>query len=131
MAEGIFAGWIEWDDDLKHRVPEALAKMEKNLADEIRQECFEQYIFELQWQELRAYANKHGIQILGDMPIFVSQNSADVWSNQKLFKLDQNCRPYKVVYHLIISVQQVSCGATLNMTGMKWKNRTIAGGLIV
>ncbi|MBR2141930.1 4-alpha-glucanotransferase [Anaerovibrio sp.] len=90
------AGWIEWEDDLKHRVPEALAKMEKNLADEIRQECFEQYIFELQWQELRAYANKHGIQILGDMPIFVSQNSADVWSNQKLFKLDQNCRPYKV-----------------------------------
>lgn len=90
------AGWIDWEDDLKHRVPAAMERVRESLKDEIRQECFEQYIFELQWQELRRYANQQGLKILGDMPIFVSLNSADVWGNQKLFKLSQNCRPYKV-----------------------------------
>ena len=90
------AGWIEWEDSLRRRVAGALDKMKTELKKEIRQECFAQYIFERQWQELRAYANNKGIKILGDMPIFVSLNSADVWSNQKLFKLSQNCKPYKV-----------------------------------
>ena len=52
-------------------------------------------MFYQQWQDLKEYANKKGIQILGDMPIFVSLDSADAWAHQQLFKLDQNGRPYK------------------------------------
>ena len=90
------AGWVDWEIDLKHRTPATLAQARENLQAEIRQECFEQYIFDVQWQQLRSYANDQGIQVLGDMPIFVSLNSADVWANQQLFKLDRNCKPYKV-----------------------------------
>ena len=90
------AGWIEWPEDLKKRRPEALEKARNELAQEIGRECFYQYLFSTQWQELKIYANGKGVKILGDMPIFVSQNSADVWANQKLFKLGEDGRPLKV-----------------------------------
>ena len=90
------AGWIDWPEDLKLRKPEALEKARYELSEDIGKECFFQYIFSKQWQELKIYANGKGIKILGDMPIFVSQNSADVWSHQRLFKLGKDGRPLKV-----------------------------------
>ncbi len=88
--------WNEWDAEFVRRDEVALTAMEEQLSYEIGEIQFEQYIFHCQWQKLKKYANDKGIQILGDMPIFVSQDSADAWAHQQLFKLDQNGRPYKV-----------------------------------
>ena len=88
--------WNEWDAPLVRRDQMELETVEEEMALEIQRVKFEQYIFWKQWQELKAYANGKGIKILGDMPIFVSLDSADVWANQQLFKLDQNGKPYKV-----------------------------------
>lgn len=88
--------WNQWDPEFMRRDEVALTAMEEQLSFEIGEIQFEQYIFYQQWQDLKAYANKKGIKILGDMPIFVSLDSADAWAHQQLFKLDQNGRPYKV-----------------------------------
>ena len=89
-------GWNEWDAEFVRRDEVALDAMEEQLSYEIGEVMFEQYIFNQQWQALKKYANDKGIKIMGDMPIFVSQDSADAWAHQQLFKLDQNGRPYKV-----------------------------------
>lgn len=88
--------WVEWEEKIKNRDAETLEKLRKDLADEILYVEFEQYIFSVQWQKLHAYANERGIQIFGDMPIFVSADSADVWANPKLFQLLETGRPEKV-----------------------------------
>lgn len=88
--------WIEWDEDLKHREKDAMEKVKTELADEILYVEFEQYIFHCQWHKLHAYARERGIQIMGDMPIFVSADSADAWANQELFQLTEEGRPEKV-----------------------------------
>ncbi len=80
--------WTAWPADIRRREPAALAKIRKRLATEIRLEIFQQYVFFQQWNELRSYANAQGIRILGDMPIFVAGDSADVWAHQSLFDLD-------------------------------------------
>lgn len=90
------AYWVDWDEDLKHREEDAIKKVETELADEILYVEFEQYIFNCQWKKLHAYALDRGIQIMGDMPIFISADSADAWANQKLFQLDEEGRPEKV-----------------------------------
>ena len=90
------AYWIEWEDEIKLRDEKTLATLKEKLSDEIMYTCFEQYIFNVQWQKLHNYARERGIQILGDMPIFVSADSADVWANQKLFMLDEEGHPEKV-----------------------------------
>ena len=90
------AYWIEWDENIKQRDEKTLAALREKLADEIMYVEFEQYIFDSQWQKLHAYARERGIEILGDMPIFVSADSADVWANKKLFQLTEKGRPEKV-----------------------------------
>ena len=88
--------WIEWGDKIKQRDEKTLAAWRETLKEEISFFEFEQYIFNLQWQKLHKYANEHGIEIMGDMPIFVSADSADVWANQKLFMVNEEGRPEKV-----------------------------------
>ena len=88
--------WYEWDDDLKHREEAALDTSQNKLADEIRAEKFYQFLFHRQWWELKRYATEKGIRIVGDVPIFVALDSADVWRNQNLFKLNPDGSP-KVV----------------------------------
>ena len=88
--------WTKWDDDIKQRNEDTLAKISEKLADEINFEKFQQFIFDLQWSKLHAYANERGIDILGDMPIFVSADSADAWANQSFFQLNEDGTPYKV-----------------------------------
>ena len=70
-----------------------LKKWKKLLAKSIEKETFLQYIFAKQWQALKEYANEKGISIIGDAPIFVAYDSADVWANQKLFRLDSKGFP--------------------------------------
>ena len=83
-----------WPDKaVRDRKPEALAKVTEELRDEVDFRIFLQYIFFSQWKALRAYANEHGIQIIGDIPIYVSADSSDVWTHPKLFKLKVDKSP--------------------------------------
>ena len=70
-----------------------MKKWKALLADAMEKESFLQYLFHKQWSALKAYANKKGISIIGDAPIFVAYDSADVWANQKLFRLDSKGFP--------------------------------------
>ena len=85
--------WNRWPTELAHREPEALRLVELTGADEIQFWKFCQWCFARQWSDLRLYANERGIKIIGDVPIFVAFQSADVWSHQELFELDKNGRP--------------------------------------
>ncbi len=88
--------WIEWDEGLRLRKPETIAEYRKKLADEIEFYCYQQYLFSAQWQKLKAYANKKGISIVGDIPIYVAFDSADTWANPELFQLDEKNYPIAV-----------------------------------
>ncbi|MBQ8144925.1 MAG: 4-alpha-glucanotransferase, partial [Butyricicoccus sp.] len=87
----------EWqDEDIKARKPAALAEVKQELADEINFRVFIQYIFFKQWTALRKYANEKGVQIIGDIPIYVSPDSVDVWVNPRLFKVDETLLAKKI-----------------------------------
>ena len=81
------------DKDVRDRKPAALEKVTAELRDEVDFRIFLQYIFFKQWTALREYANEKGIQIIGDIPIYVSADSSDVWTHPKLFKLKPDRSP--------------------------------------
>ncbi len=85
--------WQSWSISLMMRIPEILESYRDELESSIRFHYFLQYKFFQQWKALRSYANKKGIRIIGDVPIYVPLDSADVWSNPHLFQLDGNGRP--------------------------------------
>lgn len=85
--------WGEWDPEIRSRDPKALERLSADLADEIRFQQFLQYVFFKQWGAVKAYANSRGIQVMGDIPIFVAYDSADVWANPELFYLDETGHP--------------------------------------
>ena len=88
--------WIEWDEDIRLRRPSAMAHYEELLKDDIAFYSYLQYLFATQWAQLKAYANKKGIQIIGDIPIYVAFDSADTWANPELFQLDEENIPTAV-----------------------------------
>ena len=88
--------WMDWDEPLRNREPEAIAWIKKKYAEDIRFYAFEQFQFDRQWSTLRAYANEKDVKIIGDIPIYVSLDSADVWENHELFQLDENNVPIEV-----------------------------------
>ena len=88
--------WTQWPEALKLRKPAALDKKRRELADTISFQYFLQYQFHRQWQALRRYAAEKNIRIIGDVPIYVPLDSADIWTAPELFQLDRQCRP-KVV----------------------------------
>lgn len=81
-------GWEYWPEAYKNRHDEALLTARLELADEISIIKFTQFLFFRQWMALKQYANEQGVLLFGDIPIFVAYDSADVWANPKLFKLD-------------------------------------------
>lgn len=87
------SGWTSWDAAARDRDPQALARWRETLATEIAYEKFVQYEFYRQWRALKAYANERNVAIVGDLPIFVAHDSADVWAHQDLFALEPNGRP--------------------------------------
>lgn len=87
------ASWVSFPRGLKRRNALSLKKWRRQLAPAIKKEIFLQYIFQKQWQAVKAYANEKGISVIGDAPIFVSYDSADVWAHQKLFRLDSKGFP--------------------------------------
>jgi 4-alpha-glucanotransferase len=88
--------WYEWDEPLKLRERGALDSAREKLAKEIDAEKFYQFLFFKQWSSLKRYAADHSVRIVGDIPIFVSLDSADVWCNQDKFKLDTDGSPIVV-----------------------------------
>ena len=88
--------WIEWDNDIRTREQEAIYRYEEELRDEINFYKYQQYLFSNQWNKLKSYANKEGISIIGDIPIYVAFDSADTWSNPELFQLDNEGNPVAV-----------------------------------
>ena len=90
------ASWTDWDVDLRRRDPEALARCRGEMKYEVAFHYFLQFVFFGQWNKLRQYAKKKGVHIIGDVPIYVPQDSADVWANQHLFDLDQDGQPNAV-----------------------------------
>lgn len=88
--------WIEWEEGFALRRPNALQYARQHLAEEIDFHRFVQYLFFQQWFALKRYANQQGVRILGDMPIFVALDSADVWAQPDLFWLDRRGEPLYV-----------------------------------
>ncbi len=88
--------WYQWEDGLKHRRPDALAQARGQYADEIRFQCFVQFLFARQWRALRGYAHQKGIQLIGDVPIYVPLDSVEVWVNPVLFQLNEALVPTAV-----------------------------------
>ncbi len=88
--------WLLWDEDIKLREPGAVKRYTILLEDEIRFWEFCQYKFRQQWDKLKAYVNKQGIQIIGDIPLYVSADSSDVWVHGNLFELDERKNPINV-----------------------------------
>jgi 4-alpha-glucanotransferase len=85
--------WIRWPKDTAHLTPEMYQNYSDRLGHEIAVQKYLQWQFSLQWKELRAYANERGIVVIGDIPIFVAYDSADVWSHRELFLLDSKGNP--------------------------------------
>jgi len=88
--------WTEWDEDIRMREPKALAKYSQLLREDIELFTYIQYLFFKQWKAMRAYAKENGIGIIGDLPIYVAMDSADVWSDPKSFQLDEKNVPIEV-----------------------------------
>jgi len=87
------AAWHEWEPSLVRRETVALARARQELHEQIEAHKFFQFLFFKQWFALKAYCNERNISFIGDIPIFVAQDSADVWTNPEQFKLDRNGIP--------------------------------------
>ena len=89
--------WLEWEDrEIARHRPAAVARYEKLLEEDIRFYIYLQYLFFRQWGKLKEYVNGLGIQIIGDLPIYVAMDSADVWAEPEFFQLDSDNRPVEV-----------------------------------
>lgn len=121
--------WLDWPEALRLRKADALAEKRRELSEEIRLQFFAQYEFDKQWKALRSYANAKGVRIIGDVPIYVPLDSADVWANPELFQLDESRHPEQVAAaRRIPSPQTASSGATPFTTGKRWRRPAIPGG---
>jgi 4-alpha-glucanotransferase len=87
------ADLLDWPKDLLRRNPSALARARHDLADEINESRFGQFLLSRQGSRLKEYAHRRGVFLIGDLPLFVSLDSSDVWANPECFQLDANRRP--------------------------------------
>jgi 4-alpha-glucanotransferase len=85
--------WTRWNQELRTRQPDAIIRAQKYFANDIRYHQFVQWQFSVQWKELRAYCTSRGICLIGDVPLFVAHQSADVWAHPEFFKLDAQGNP--------------------------------------
>jgi 4-alpha-glucanotransferase len=88
--------WLLWDEDIRYRFDKAVLKYEVELKEEIEFWKFVQFKFWQQWNNLKEYTNQNGVQIIGDIPLYVALDSADVWVHGELFELDERKTPINV-----------------------------------
>lgn len=81
--------FVHWEEKIRFRDPETLRTLEEEMQEEIRFQEFMQYVFHEHWENLRRYAGEHGVGFIGDIPIYVSEDSAEVWTHPELFKMDE------------------------------------------
>ncbi|MFC7203395.1 4-alpha-glucanotransferase [Haloferax namakaokahaiae] len=93
LKEEYEQAWIDWPQELKVRDEDALARVREKYADEIRYREFAQFCFDLQWHDLADYADERGITLVGDLPIYVALDSADVWAAPEAFDLNDEHEP--------------------------------------
>ncbi|MBV9759328.1 MAG: 4-alpha-glucanotransferase [Acidobacteriaceae bacterium] len=93
---GSHRSWTSWEKDVARRAPAALKSWRRKLKDKIDAQKFQQFEFYRQWDDLRRYCNDHGILIMGDIPIYVSHESSDVWAHPEQFCLDEDGKPTEV-----------------------------------
>lgn len=84
--------WTEWDDDIRSRESDAMAKYRSLLGERTGFWIFVQYLFFTQWDKMKKYVNSLGIKIIGDLPVYVAANSADIWASPAEFQLDRDLR---------------------------------------
>ncbi|MFC6865217.1 4-alpha-glucanotransferase [Halomicroarcula sp. GCM10025817] len=89
-------GWTSWPAAVRERDPDTLSRYRDDLADEIELRVFCQFCFDRQWRALHEHANERGVSLVGDMPIYMGLDSADVWANPDLFDLDEANEPAAV-----------------------------------
>jgi 4-alpha-glucanotransferase len=90
------ASWTDWPNDIRTREPAAMERYREDLAAEVEYHAFVQWVFDEQWHELADYAAERNVSLVGDLPIYVALDSADVWANQAVFRLDDDNRPAEV-----------------------------------
>ena len=90
------AAWGDWPTELRDRDEKAMSQWRTKFQEPIKQEQFFQYLFFKQWAALKRYCNRKNILLIGDLPIYVNYDSADVWANSQLFKLDDEKKPVVV-----------------------------------
>ena len=92
---GSCAFW-EWPEDIRAHKPEAVARYQEMYAEDIRCLSFLQFLFDRQWRDMKDYAEEHHVEIIGDIPIYTAQDSADLWSHPELFQLGEDGMPSSV-----------------------------------
>jgi len=117
------AYYLEWPADLVRRTPAALDRARRELADQIEQVRFAQFLLLRQAERLKQHARSRGVRLIGDLPFFVSPDSSDVWANPELFVLDK-----EPGFLPTTSARTGSSGVTRSMTGTPWAGPVIAGG---
>jgi 4-alpha-glucanotransferase len=105
--------WSDWPGELASREETALLRIRAEFAEELVKEKYFQFLFFRQWAKLKRYCRKRGIRVVGDLPIYVSFDSADVWSQKSLFKLDSDLKP---------AVQAGVPPDYFSATGQRWGN---------
>ncbi len=88
--------WLNWPNEYLRRNSDVLDKVLNEKEEDINYWIFIQYLFDRQWKALKFYANQNGIKIIGDMPIYVAMDSADVWCDPKSWQMDENFKPSRV-----------------------------------
>lgn len=88
--------WTTWPKEIRIKDSKVMEEKKKELEKQVQFQCFMQFEFDKQWKRLKEYANKKGITIIGDLPIYVAFDSADAWANPHLFQMDEECMPLAV-----------------------------------
>jgi 4-alpha-glucanotransferase len=96
IARNRKVSWLDWPPELVERDPAALEAARRELAPEIGFRTYRQWLFFSQWERVKREANRRGVRVVGDLPIYVSLGSADVWANRRIFTVDETGRPRTV-----------------------------------
>ena len=119
--------WRQWPDEgIKMRRKESLLQYRMMLDEDVRYHVFCQFIFFRQWKEFKAYCNNKGIELFGDMPIYVAEDSADTWTQPEVFQLDKNRAPKRVAG--VPPPLMGRCGAIRSTAGRTCSSAATTGG---